>query len=448
MFAFFNQNGWRRGVGIAVSLVAGGALLAGCSSSVEPGFVAKDWSAKMRELQINPIFPPREDVQVGDIYIPATQADEALEVLTAEGYLPISLWLGTLDLREELSNFYSFRNSYPKTALVKSGEDNVSNYTPQPVLGSEGPNGNGDVSCRPEGNSRDLTCQSAAQNADIYLTGNRARMRLVGFPEFFSVSVTSGQLDALIPSELITATLGVGFEEVEQATIKVPAAESVGLPMTAVYDKVVGDGNEIVLDLLTSDAATRRGRSGEALCSELDLELVLSQGPVSPDGQFRLVVVTEVYYARQLDVSVSFANSAGLQIDFDPTTAGIQSTSSGGGSGQGQGAADGATQTGGTGEQAGGDDALPSADEISQRAVTLSTANRAHAGAGIELVGGGAGRVALRRTFERPMAIGYRAWALNVEPSKTANGALVCRAASGGGAQGGAVLGTDPADTD
>ncbi|MBP6308108.1 MAG: hypothetical protein KA307_00240, partial [Burkholderiaceae bacterium] len=42
-------------------------LLVGCTTQTGPGQVARDWSCKIREMQIRPLFPPREDFHVGDL---------------------------------------------------------------------------------------------------------------------------------------------------------------------------------------------------------------------------------------------------------------------------------------------------------------------------------------------------------------------------------------------
>ncbi len=64
--------------------------LAGCAfTAAPPGHVAKEWATAFRELQLTPIFPPREDVQVGDIYIvPVEPGEEEERAFKEKGYLP------------------------------------------------------------------------------------------------------------------------------------------------------------------------------------------------------------------------------------------------------------------------------------------------------------------------------------------------------------------------
>jgi predicted component of type VI protein secretion system len=57
------------------ALVVFAAVLAACDTA-EPASVAKQWPREMRELQIDPVFPPRKD----------------------DTPQPISLWLASLDI--------------------------------------------------------------------------------------------------------------------------------------------------------------------------------------------------------------------------------------------------------------------------------------------------------------------------------------------------------------
>src|SRR5438552_2429103 len=56
----------------------GVVCLAGCRSHYTPGFVYRDWSARMNEMGIFTVFPPREDIVVGDVYaVPLHPYDSA-----------------------------------------------------------------------------------------------------------------------------------------------------------------------------------------------------------------------------------------------------------------------------------------------------------------------------------------------------------------------------------
>ena len=53
--------------------------LCGCASPVKSGFVADQWTSNMLELGIYPIFPPREDIYVGDVFVTYAGAEAAAQ---------------------------------------------------------------------------------------------------------------------------------------------------------------------------------------------------------------------------------------------------------------------------------------------------------------------------------------------------------------------------------
>ena len=50
------------------AILTAGILLAVAGCATKRGEVAREWSLMMREQQIAPIFPPHEDIRVGDVY--------------------------------------------------------------------------------------------------------------------------------------------------------------------------------------------------------------------------------------------------------------------------------------------------------------------------------------------------------------------------------------------
>ncbi|MDO6775115.1 hypothetical protein Q4591_07090 [Shewanella sp. 3_MG-2023] len=106
-------------------------LLASCSSTpVEPGEVKAKWSQNMRQLGIVPVFPPREDLLVGDIYsYNYNPENEKLTTLLNTDYdelephekaiinkLGMSPRLARFDLETELNNEYEKSLSAPATS--------------------------------------------------------------------------------------------------------------------------------------------------------------------------------------------------------------------------------------------------------------------------------------------------------------------------------------------
>src|SRR5262245_33501074 len=53
---------------LSAMLTLGGLFLTGCCSQDSHGHVYRDWSKRMSEMGIFPVYPPREDIVVGDVY--------------------------------------------------------------------------------------------------------------------------------------------------------------------------------------------------------------------------------------------------------------------------------------------------------------------------------------------------------------------------------------------
>src|SRR5215212_7507298 len=102
-------------------VVVASSLLIGCvePGTHDPGYVAKQWSMMVREFGIVPIFPPREDVQVGDVYAMPIPPDQELQLRAVRNtngrFLPIPVLLGTIDVSKDLEEYYKHRLSFPRT---------------------------------------------------------------------------------------------------------------------------------------------------------------------------------------------------------------------------------------------------------------------------------------------------------------------------------------------
>ena len=451
---------WGRILGASVAMIA----LAGCGSNVKPGFVAKQWAAEMRELQINPVFPPREDFQVGDIYLPAVPQEGVAQKVEEAGYLPISVWLmeagGPGAAAKKLEAFYTARSTYPQTskALVDAVEQTGAN---------SGGNGNSDTDGDGSGNGASLTgpvpqpvldCSDVqgASGAECNIftsreTSSLRRMRIVGFPTFLSTTITEGNLSAFVPIEAFTAAIGLDFGDVEKVSVSVPVAESVGLPaMTAL--------NLTRKSLARTQDRLCPGRPSGESADVGALAAVLPDGQRTEDGQvgpsFHAVVVTEVFYTRAIEISVETQQSFGLGAKVTPQVRGGGSggsaaqSAAGTASGQGnQSSAQSDQQGNGTATRADGSSSVvPSPGERLRQLRQATSDLPSTPGGSLQVVSVADGNVGMRRLYDRPVAIGYRGLSLTID-SQT------CQITGGGAADDvgvmthGSLTGPDATDT-
>ena len=437
------------------------AALAGCTNT-DPGFVAKQWSEEMRELQMNPVFPPREDFYVGDVYLPAVRPADVQATFDKPKPLPLSTWLTRVPVAQgsgaDLESFYRSRNTYPKTkASDVPGGGNGQSDGGQPDGGLGKPTAQPVLDCSDVANFSGSDCNIFTNREKSALK----RLRVVGFPTFLSTEISQGSLSAFVPAEAFTAALGLEFGDIKSVSVSVPVAESIGLPAI----ELLPDAQA----MLAAGSAGSNGADGSSLlCGASDKTGDGVIGALLPDGQrpdgpsslpdtFFVHVISEVFYTRAIDVNVITQQSFGFGGKVQPVGGGsMQGQSSGQAQQQAGAAQTAAAQSGGqgddqeTGEQTDPSDASnggagengsgtppASSQDGSQNAserranTKLDELNRetsnlpSSPGANIQFLSVSDGQVGMRRTFVRPIAIGYRGITLEVRTED-------CRIVGGG----------------
>lgn len=317
-----------------------------------------DWTQALSDLGVVPVYPPREDVKVGDVFVATcdpSSVSNACNVLAADPGRPTNgsesaqpatelaaRWF-TLDVDKKLKEDYAKRMTPPATPLA------------------------------------DLTASSAGpvlqpQDANLYSEGVTDRLRIVGFPEFAAGSAFGADLNAVIPAEALSAALVVNGSKNESVTIKVPSAESYSLP------------SDIVMTELFQ-CTEQSCRLKPAYLKNLPL---IPYARNDPEKKRFLRVITEVYYARALDVEIG-SNSvfgAAAKANLPVNSSNPQ-------------------------------------DDLTKRVSDLNTMlNSLNAGktpgGSVSVIAASQSGVTLRRVWERPVAIGVRGVFVTV----TADGSL------------------------
>jgi hypothetical protein len=359
--------------GLLVMAALAGAF-GGCVQ-IKPGTAAREWSLTMREMQIVPVFPPREGVQPGDLYfIESDQlaGNDGLAITESQlrkGFLPIGSWLGRVDLRSELAMIYANDVTFAPTPLSTSVDDaagQARGALPQPI--KEQP--------------------ISSPDADGLL-----RPRVVAFPEFMSATFSSGDVSALVPVEALNIAASAGFTDQRSVKLSLPIAEWYGVPSTLALDRILRgdqliDGPGLRVDQIKRLFDGRAGLSDGA-------------GGGRPQRIF-LRLVTEVYMARAVDVSVSQQRSQGARLSVKPL---------GTPPAEGTGAATPATApVDSTGTDP---DPVALARQLNTQ-LDSAMAGLALPGGSVRFVSAGVSGVSMRRMYERPVVVGYRAVTLDV----------------------------------
>ncbi|MEE9352744.1 MAG: hypothetical protein V3U78_10840 [Thiotrichaceae bacterium] len=315
------------------------SLMTLSSCSIDKGFVARDWSENLRELNIQPIFPPREDVQVGDVYLlPYSPDTEKNKAQKNANFTPIGTWVHSINLIKELKSHYSQRPDFPKTSYKKTTGSTMER---QPT-----------------------------SNGNLFSGGEVNRLKMVLLPTFFKAEVSAFDAASLIPSSAL-GNLGVSAENIKKAYVTISAASSYGIPVSKVKRKIFENGKFCINKATGMDLET------------LKFTVDKTGGESKQTQKALLVIATEVFYARKLKVQLSLDKSIGGGNSSNATTISPQEIANRPGSA--------------------GSDRNTAEKKLAERQRSLSTS-------GVRVSAGSSAHssVSVDRTFERPIAIGFR----------------------------------------
>ncbi|MGC0109499.1 hypothetical protein GO281_04348 [Ralstonia solanacearum] len=342
------------------------AGLAACSP-VKEGYVSQQWATNMRELGVYPLFPPREDFYVGDVYVTAVDKCATTTSLSATTSIPpLGVYLVSLDVRQALIDNYGKRPEFP------------------------------------------LTSASAPAGSVFDSPAKQQRLKTVAFPFFLRATATGEDIGALVPVNGLPLRAGIQFDAVKSASVTVSSAESYAVPWSALGARILSAGKlAIPIGSQSTDPASTLA--------------MLKAIAVSPDGHpcnsVDVTVVSEAFYARSFDVTLhvdsSAAVAAGVGIHGDlPPASGVAATTAKNVATSAAGASTPVASAPAATAPASTPSAIDAASAAAAQQAGLQdqALSRVPAAPGVT-VGWSThanGDVGLRSTYDRPIAIGYR----------------------------------------
>jgi hypothetical protein len=159
--------------------------------------VATEWNESVQRIGINPIYPPQEDLHVGDIFAVIKQSDEEYPTSVVFGDHAIKLW--HVDM----------------TAALKAAYDGVPVFPPtkeRPI------------------HDDDIWDQNKSE--DLFHPGNKKALSLVAFPAFSIHHSRAGTAGASAGSEIsgwFSGVFGITRNDEETEQLSFPAAETYGV---------------------------------------------------------------------------------------------------------------------------------------------------------------------------------------------------------------------------
>lgn len=232
-------------------------------SRAEPSAFGREWDDSVGNMGVAAIVPPSEDVRVGDIYVYAFNPDfpAASGNDRRGGGLSISPRWASLDLLKELEEEYKLRPAGPKTpdAYFQISNDPENREWPEP---------------------------RSAENQSIFAEDSVTdRLRIMGIPEFSSITLTDGDLNAIVPTEAINLVFGSAWSDDKAITIRLNATETYSLGLQKVIE-----------------AALEYNALGSALKAPYRNHLDLVSDPLSNAVWVR--ILSDVIYVRSIDIII------------------------------------------------------------------------------------------------------------------------------------------------
>ena len=253
---------------LPATLASCALLGCGCASRLdEPGALVNAWAERFREFQIFPVFPPREDMQVGDIYLTCDFPEGPVKRGADGGQtrVPVSQLVATTPaIRPYLAAYYRSRVFLPEALTEKDAAQAAA--------------ADGKLAKMPR---REMFAGKSETN----------RLRNVSMPELFSVTASGVDAGALLPTGILLGGLEVGAKDVTSVTISIPSSGSYGLP---------GNRLQELLAYVPINGPTRM------------LEEYSTKECHPHRAKF--IVVSEIYAAHAINVHMNFTNEAAARV--------------------------------------------------------------------------------------------------------------------------------------
>ena len=265
-------------LGVIIGIVAGGCASStfeeypNLESTVDPESDGGLWNSPAGRMGVVPIMPPSEDVRVGDMYVYSFNPDVYSATVArglARGLSTSPRW-ATLGLLDELEQEYQIRPAWPAT--------------PDTYL---------QISENPQ--EREWAEPRSEQNRSIFARDSVTdRLRNVGIPEFSTFTLEQGDINSLLPTEVINLVLGSAWNDDKALTIRLNSAETYSLGLQKIIEAALGDTEQ-----------------GAVLKAPYRDHLGLVADPISNSVWVR--VLSDVVYIRSIDIIIQ--STAGFETD-------------------------------------------------------------------------------------------------------------------------------------
>jgi hypothetical protein len=249
--------------------------------------VAQQWNEAISRLGIEPIYPPQEDIAVGDVFVLITE--DALGDVAKEPLAGRALKLWHLDLTEKLEQTYAEMYKFPET--------------PDPP---------------PDGKPWKFTSSATS----VFRRGSpRGDLPLVLFPGFTITSTRNANLSTNAP-QWFGGVFGGSAASDATTEVKISAAESYGLPSLAAEAELIKFCEDAILKVQCTDAEARKQMSivvGGKIFEQI--EDPKTKKP-KPRYSVEIALVSRVFLTRSMHTTIRRAGSGSASASTNDVKAG------------------------------------------------------------------------------------------------------------------------------
>ncbi|HBR9619909.1 hypothetical protein JNS61_25270 [Klebsiella pneumoniae] len=241
-------------------------VVSGCAETQEPGIVAQEWAKNTRQLNIFPLFPPRERFYPGDVYIFPFVSPKMTEKVPSKFYTikPIRF------TRFDVSDILEKEQTIPTMPQTKDWES----------LGS---------------------AESRAGAFVSYPSTDSRQNGVIAFPGYSFASVSDVSLGLGTVTSAIAQTFSFASSSKRNITFSVPYAEVISMDISSSMDK-----------FLLYKASVDKNETSKLQYLEGQMQLLIDNLLDGSKNKYGIspgiVFVTDVYYARSINVTITSAN--------------------------------------------------------------------------------------------------------------------------------------------
>jgi hypothetical protein len=260
-------------IGLCFAAFTGTLLAGGCSSLdadlPDRDFIRNQWSYSISRLGFSAIYPPSEDVEVGDVYAVAEFCNPN-DPAAVKARDPHPVKIASINLGPRLSAYYAKRLQFGST----TAKDTAKDYLPQP---------------------------GSVNKGGVFVPDHRSSIPLQALPEFELARGSFTRVAASIPLPFAGLFGAFASQEKLDIAIKVPYSETYGLPA---YEAI---------DALRSFCSANR-RDGLSPCDEANVMRALASATyqVADICKPHVVMVGRVFSTRKIEYHYNFSSGSAL----------------------------------------------------------------------------------------------------------------------------------------